>query len=260
MRTERKVSSPATGFAWGAGCLASGYRLVMRPGLRRFVVVPLLVNTLLFSVLTVWIGSRFDRLLERLLPAWLGWLEWLIWPLFALGVLLVAFYGFTLLAALIAGPFNGLLAARVERHLTGRAAENGGGLGATLLEIPAALLGELRKWVYFLGWLLLLILAALIPGLNLFWPLLWALFGAWTLALEFLDFPLGNRGLDFPGQRGWLRRHRAACLGFGAAVMAAALVPVLNFALMPAAVAGATRLVIERENGAPGQLARQQSP
>lgn len=133
MRPNGKVSSsstpgPARSFLWGAGCLAAGYRLLLRPGLRRFVAVPLAVNTAIFTAL-----------------------------------------------------------------------------------------------------------------------LFWALFGAWSLALEFLDFPLGNRNLTFPEQRAWLRRHRPACLGFGTAVMLAALVPVLNFALMPASVAGATRLVVRLE-------------
>lgn len=236
-------------FAGGARCLFEGYGLIARPGLRRFVLIPLAINTVLFGGLILWLGSYLDGLMARLLPGWLNWLEWLLWPLFALTVILLGFFVFTMLANILSAPFNGLLAERVEQHLTGRAPPDGqGGLAGALLELPATIGDELRKLAYFAGWALLLLACFFIPVVNLALPALWFLFGAWSLALEFVDFPLGNHGLEFREQRAWLRRRRGPAMGFGAATMLATLVPVLNFALMPAAVAGATALVL-REGG-----------
>jgi CysZ protein len=70
-----------------------------------------------------------------------------------------------------------------------------------------------------------------------------AVFTVWMLALEYLDFPLGNRGLLFPEQRELAAQHRWVVLGFGSAVFLLTLIPLVNFTVMPAAVAGATRLV-----------------
>lgn len=235
-------------FAGGARCLFAGYGLIWRRGLKRFLMIPLGINTVLFTFLFYQLGAIFDRLLGQFLPGWLAWLEWLLWPVFALTVVLVAFYAFTLVANMLSAPFNGLLAERVEQHLTGRAPPGGEtGLAGMLAELPAAIGGELRKLAYFTGWILVLLVCMLIPGVNALLPALWFLLGAWTLALEFMDFPLGNRGLSFPDQRAWLRQRRGAALGFGSAAMLATLVPVVNFALMPAAVAGATLLVLRQD-------------
>lgn len=238
-------------FAGGARCLLEGYRLIWRRGLKRFVLVPLGINAALFTVLIAWLGNFFDRAMERLLPGWLDWLEWLLWPIFALTVLLAGFYAFMLVANFLAAPFNGLLSERVERHLTGREPPEGqGGLAGAVAELPAAIGDELRKLAYFLGWALVLLILVFVPLVNVILPALWFLFGAWTLALEFMDFPLGNHGYDFPRQRAWLRERRSAALGFGTAAFLATLVPVANFALMPAAVAGAT-LFVTRQGGRP---------
>ena len=74
---------------------------------------------------------------------------------------------------------------------------------------------------------------------------MWLLFSAWMLALEYLDYPLSNHGRLFPHYRGALRQRRWLALGFGGAVLLLTLVPLLNFIVMPAAVAGATALAVK---------------
>lgn len=235
----------------GFRALAAGFGLLTRPGLKRYVFVPLCINLLLFAGLIFWAADSFSALLDWLLPQlpdWLAWLAWLLWLLFALLAALLLFFGFTLVANLIAAPFNGLLSARVEQLLTGRPPPEGpgGGLAGLLREAGGALRDELRKLGYFAAWGALLLLISLvlifIPLLNLLVAPLWFLFGVWALSLEYADYPLGNRGLDFASQRRHIGRHRWPALGFGTAAMLATLIPVVNFVVMPAAVAGATRL------------------
>jgi CysZ protein len=81
---------------------------------------------------------------------------------------------------------------------------------------------------------------------NIAAPVVWMLFGAWMLAISYVDYPMGNHGLGFPEQRRRLRERRYLALGFGGAVMCALAVPVVNFLVIPAAVAGATALWVER--------------
>ncbi|MBI5040060.1 MAG: sulfate transporter CysZ [Gammaproteobacteria bacterium] len=232
-------------FLKGFGYVLEGLRLIRLPGLRRFVLVPVLVNTLLFSALMFAAVSGFERLLDYLLgflPDWLHWLQYLLWPLFAVSALLMLVYSFTLIANLIAAPFNSVLAEAVEKHLTGQALEQTGDWRALLVDIVPSLWSEVQKLGYFAVRGLPLLLLFVIPGVNLAAPVLWTVFSAWMLALEYADYPLGNHGLKFRDQRPRLRERRLLTLGFGLTVLGLMLIPVVNFIAMPAAVAGVTAL------------------
>ncbi len=219
--------------------------LIMRPGLRRFVVVPLLLNLIVFAALAYIAGTYFDSFMDRWLPSqsWLEFLRWLLWALFAIVYAVAVFYGFTLIANLIAAPFNGILAARVERELTGTMPA--GGEVPLWKTVGPALSGEVGKIVYFLVRAVPLLILLLIPGVNVVAGVLWVVFGFWFLAIEYADYPMGNHDIAPAAQRQHLRTRRLKSLAFGAGVTAMMLVPGLQFAAMPAAVAGATRLWVD---------------
>jgi len=219
-----------------------GLKLLFTPGLRRYVAVPLLLNILIFAAIAYVAGTYFDNFMDRWLPtqSWLEFLRWILWLLFAVTYALALFFGFTLIANLIASPFNGILAARVEERLTGkRPAEADESVFAA---IGPALAGEIGKIIYFVSRALPLLILFLVPGLNILASIGWVVFGLWFLAIEYADYPMGNHALKPAAQRDRLRRRRLNSLAFGAGVSVMMLVPVLQFAAMPAAVAGATRL------------------
>ncbi|MBK1725913.1 sulfate transporter CysZ [Halorhodospira neutriphila] len=249
-----RETPPSNPFA-GAGHFIRGFRLMVQPGIRRYVLAPLGINLALFAGAIAAGAAAFAELvgwLQGMIPAWLDWLAWLLWPLFFAGALLVTFYAFSLVANLIAAPFMGPLAAAVERHLTGSGPPpeaDGGGVGTLLREAGADVAAELHKMGYFALRAAPLLLLSVIPLLNTLAPLLWLIFGAWTLAQEYLDPPLGNYGLRFREQRPVLARHRWTVLGFGAAATVATTIPGLNFLVLPAAVAGATSLATARMAG-----------
>ena len=232
----------------GARYFLHGLRLINRPGVRRFVAIPLLINVLLFTTLIgygwMWL-ERLRAVIEQWLPTWLGWLSWLLIPLFIVTAVLALVYGFSLVANLLAAPFNTLLAQAVERTLTDKPIPSANTKGL-IREILVSIASEFRKLGYFLGRALPLLLLFLIPGLNLAAPLLWLLFSAWVLALEYADYPMANHGISFTLQRKLLARKRWLGMGFGATVMLAMLIPVLNFLAIPTAVAGATALWVEQ--------------
>lgn len=91
-----------------------------------------------------------------------------------------------------------------------------------------------------------MLILSVIPGLNVAAAPLWILFSAWMLAVEYADYPMANHGLRFARQRELLSQRRFLSLGFGAAVMLALVVPILNFVVIPAAVAGASVMWVER--------------
>lgn len=219
-----------------------GLRLALSPGLRRFVLVPLMANIAVFAALGYFGISYFETFMENSLPAheWLEFLRWVLWLVFALAFALTLFFGFTIVANLIAAPFNGVLAARVEERLTGEpppADET-----SPLRQVGPALIAELGKLLYFASRAIPLGVLFLIPGINMVAGIAWVLFGFWFLAIEYGDYPMSNHHIETRQQRQRLRRRRLKTLAFGAGVTAMMMIPVLQFAAMPAAVAGATRL------------------
>lgn len=229
----------------GAGYFLRGITLAFKPGVRAYVVVPLLVNVVLFSVL-IYVGvDQFRQLLDWLLPEWLDWLSFVLLPLFVVLALIIAFFTFSVIGNLIAAPFNGLLAEAVERHLRGEPAPSGG-WKRLVVDLGRTMLGELRKIGYIVLWAIPLLVLFVIPVLNVAAPFLWLAFSAWMLAISYVDYPMGNHGLNFSDQRRVLRGQRYLALGFGGAAMLALAIPVLNFIVIPAAVAGATALWVEQ--------------
>lgn len=231
----------------GAGYLGRGLRIIRQPGIRRYAVLPVAVSVTLFSGLILAAYYGFEWLMARFLPQGYEWLQWLLWPLFAISILLVMVYGFTLLANLVGAPFNGALSAAVERYSTGTAVQHAS--QGVIKDAATAVGTELQRIVYFLVRALPLLLLFVIPGINLIAPALWILFSAWMLSLEYASYPLENHGIAFESQRQTLRRRRLLMLGFGGAVLFTSMVPILNFFIMPAAVAGATLMYLDHYRG-----------
>ncbi|HDZ61677.1 MAG TPA: sulfate transporter CysZ [Nitrospirae bacterium] len=237
-------------FISGIKYLLQGFRLVITPGMRRFVLIPLVINTFVFS-LAIWFGTaQFYDLLNWLLPqADVWWAEFAragLWFFFAAVVLLLLLFTFSIAANLLGSPFNGLLSEKVECYLSGSAFEDSGGLRGIISGILPSIKSELRKLLYFLilaGGVLIL---SLIPIINIISPFLWILFTSWTLSLEYIAYPMENHQIYFSGARAGLRKRKALGLGFGMAAMTATLIPLVNFVVMPAAVAGATAMWVER--------------
>lgn len=225
----------------GAMYLLRGLQLVTRPRLRRFVIIPALINAVLFSAVIYFAAGWTFEFSQSLLPDWLDWLSFVLVPLLLLFSAVAVFFTFTLVANLLASPFNGILAEAVERQLTGREPRSSS-MKSMLAEAGAAIRSELRKMGYILVRIIPLLLLLFVPVVG---PMLWALFSAWMLAITYSDYPMGNHGFAFPQQRAVLGERRWMALGFGVAVMGAMAVPIVNFFVMPCAVAGATAMWVD---------------
>ncbi len=233
----------------GPAYLLRGYKLMLQPGIRRFVVIPLLINIILFTAAIMFGYQQFGLLMDWLLgylPSWLAWLQFLLWPVFAITAILVLFFTFSTLANLVGAPFNGLLAEAVENHLLGKADLSSSSWKKLVAGAIPAILSELRKMAYYLIRVIPLLILFLIPGINLIAPVLWALFTAWMYALEYLDYPMDNHDILFREMQQQLRKQRALSLSFGGSVLIATMIPFLNFLIMPAAVCGASAMWVDR--------------
>ena len=239
----------------GTRALARSFGLVRQPGIRTYVIVPLLVNLLLFGALVIYGYSQFAIFVEWLMsfvPGFLGFIETLIWVFFVVLASLIVFFVFTPVANIIAAPFNALMAEKIEAYLTGQPPVSD--IGFIKMAIDA-IGSQLRKLLYIGLWALGLFLVSLIPVVNIVSPILWIVFGSWLLSLEYFDYPMGNHDLVFAEQKRRLAERRGLSLGFGGGLMIMTSIPVVNFFAMPIGVAGATLLWVEQFQSSAQQTA-----
>lgn len=238
--------------AQGAQDLLDGFRLIKEPRLRLFVIIPLIINVVVFVLLIGGLGGYFSGWVESLmglLPEWewLAFLRWLMWLVFGFLVVLLLAYTFVFVATLIGAPFYGLLAIEVEKHLTGKAVDEQTSWGQVLASVPHAVARELAKLWYYVPRALGLFLLCLIPLISPIAPFIWALFSGWTMALEFIDYPADNHQRSIADLKRFMGRNRGRTLGFGCLSWACTLVPVLNLISMQASVAGGVKFWLEAE-------------
>ena len=232
-------------FADGARYLLRGARLLTHPKLRAFVLVPLVVNILIFgSLIGVGFGylsGLMDAMLGAI-PGWLSFIEWILWPLIVVSISLITGYLFTAVALIIASPFNALLSEKTEELVTGQKVEGVEGFGAAVMGIPRGIFREIAKLLYYIPMALFVLLASIIPGINALAPALWFLLGAWMMSIQFMDYPLDNHELGFRDVKDAVRERRLTSMGFGGVVALCTGIPIVNFFVVPSAVVGATLL------------------
>ncbi|EKO3947328.1 sulfate transporter CysZ [Vibrio fluvialis] len=236
----------------GLGYFFYGFDIAVSPGIRRFVLMPLLTNILLvggalyylFSHLDSWINDWMGQI-----PDWLSWLSYILWPLLVITILATFSYFFSTLANFIAAPFNGLLAEKVEEKLTGKKVNDDGVL-AVVRDLPRIMAREWRKLVYVLPKAIGLFILLLIPALGqTLGPILWFIFTAWMLAIQYCDYPFDNHKVTFNDMRNSLKQKQGKAYTFGMLVSVLTTIPVVNLFVMPVAVCGATAMWVNEFRG-----------
>ncbi len=225
-----KANNPA----YAVSCFFQGVQLLGKSELRKYLLIPILINLVLYSSALYFGYSYISELVSQFIPTWLSWLEWLIWPLFFVCFLAIGFFTFTLLANLMAAPFYSQLSAKTWSLLSGER-------NAVIDQnIAKAVWAEVKRMGYIFSRMIPLLIISIIPGINLIAPFLWALFGAWCMGLEFMAYPQENKGILFSQQKQQAKTKRMSVLSFGGFVIAGLSIPIVNLIVAPAAVIGAT--------------------
>ncbi|BFM08388.1 sulfate transporter CysZ [Halioxenophilus aromaticivorans] len=233
----------------GAGYLFDGAQLIFQPKFRLFVVVPILVNVVIFLLLTSLAVTYFNTAtgaITGLMPEWdwlapvVGVLGVVLWVAVALIAVVIYGYSFSMITNIIAAPFYGILAERIETHLTGTAPPP----EPIVTMIGRVLIRELIKIWYFVSRGIVIFIGCFflgfIPLANLFIPVILALWGAWCMAIQYADYAADNNRLSFPRFKHALGASRYSAWGMGGMTLLGTMVPVINIIAMPAAVAGGT--------------------
>lgn len=239
-------------------------RLIWDPRLRLYMLVPLLINCVLFVVLTSALLSYFWSLYDSgtsLIPEWMRpWVQvfaWLAWLVIGALALIIYGYSFNVITNLIAAPFYGMLSEATQK-LVSQSAPPPESLWRML---PRVFSRELSKLVYFLGRgllvILLMLLISLIPGIQIAAPLVGLAWSSWSMAIQYADYPADNHQLPFYQMRNRLWSRSQSSLGFGSAIMLCSVIPIVNIFAMPIAVVGGTLFWLEELADEPRALASQ---
>lgn len=244
-------------FLIGLSYTLVGFKYLLYPKIRKFVIWPLLINLVIFALAFYWgydtIVTKVDSYQVSELPSWLTWLEsfmgWLLagikWLLTTVWIIIFIFaFSFvgTIVANLVASPFNGLLCESMDLNVNQFTPPE----RSLTKVIIASILRELRKWVYYLPRLILVGLICLvlffIPIANVFSTALLYIFGCWMLAFQYLDYPADNRVENVLTLKKKLKSKKLITYGFGLGVYIFTLIPIVNFIILPLATLSATKL------------------
>jgi CysZ protein len=233
----------------GLGYFIRGFELIRRRRALPYVIAPVIVNLLVLVPAVYFALEWADAALAALdgwLPDWLGFLMYVARPVtyvfvFVSVVVLGSFTG-----TIIGAPFLGPLSAQIERELGGDGPRDE---TPWLSMIPRALVREMRKLAYHAPRYVGVLILTFIPLFSPFAPLLWFAITAWLLAVEYVDFPIDNRGRAFDELKSALASRRGLAFGFGIGAAFALSIPLFNIVAIPAATAGGTALWIEELAG-----------
>jgi len=239
----------ANNFIRGAGYLWQGFRLLMHPSVIPFVILPILLNIVIYYFLVdslYQFGSTKIETWLNVLPEWLSALKNLIKVLFIALIVVVVAFTFSTFATFLGAPFYGLLAEKVVFIKTGETPAMALNWQGLLKIIPRTLIRETQKLSYYLLRVIpLLILWAVGFVLVFLQPivsLLWFIFSAKLLAIQYTDYAFDNDEIPFSRMKQTLSKVKLTTLGFGSITQFCLMIPFVSIIVVPTAVCGATLL------------------
>ncbi|MGB3403362.1 MAG: EI24 domain-containing protein [Microcoleaceae cyanobacterium] len=243
--------------------------LSSRPQLRKYVVIPLIVNFILGIILylglllpgfhaieslTLFIDSQIDTWVANL-PSWLSYLDvvaivigWILRVVFTLALLVII--GFILLqfGVIIGSPWYGQLSEKLEEIKTGKpAVVPPASLTGVFQDIGRAILFELKKLVIQLGFGIPLLLLNFFPGFGtIIFTVGGIILTASMACLDFIDSPLERRRLKFREKLKMLRLALPASASFALVCLGLITIPFVNLLAIPICVASGTLFFCDR--------------
>lgn len=235
----------------GIGYFIKGFELIRLKGVKRYVFIPLFVNLVLFSFAFYQLFFQLDQVMQTIqqwLPDYMSWLTNVLWPVALLFLIFMFSFIFSSVANWLAAPFNGLLSEKMEELLLAR--RNGrltiatsGSVAAVINDIPRTLSREWCKFTYYLPRALgFFLLYWIIPVVG---QVLWFLFLAWMMAVQYKDYPFDNHKISFNEMKRDLTANKGLSYSFGMTTAIFSMIPLVNLVVMPVAICGATALWID---------------
>lgn len=229
--------------------------------LQRYIVLPFVLNVLLFALLFWGYLSVFDNLLAWITPSTqalgpddptlttslLAAVLW-VWRLIVSAIVFLLSFLFLLvvffvLTGFVNAPFYELLAERTLILLRLRD-DLPFALPRFLNEWWRSLKIEFAKLIFLSLPAVFLLLLSWIPVIGFFFGLASVIFMAWYFAVNVLMYPTLLLGQDFKTAMHYAKNHKQLLVGFGLL----SLVPFVGFFLMSFQIVGGTLLYVENRD------------
>ncbi|MCE9582898.1 MAG: EI24 domain-containing protein [Planctomycetes bacterium] len=227
----------------GFGDFIAGFGLIVRvPSIRKWAVIPMLLNAALFGLMAVLVflyaGDVVHWMVGQAHSTWGKAGFFMLQLLIILVGLVVVVFLSLVLSSVVAAPFYTKLAEATLRHLTGREIATSG----PLWKIAFVTIGqELVKLFIFVG------IQAVLIGIG-FIPIVGQIAAAGVtmllLAFEFADYSLEAYGHRVFDRYRFIVKNSGSSIGFGGGAFLVTLIPLMGIVTAPAAVAGAARMVV----------------
>ncbi len=224
-----------------------GLRLLLYPKIRRYIIVPLIVNVFLVAAIMIGIALYLNSHVITMIAHYPKWLLFFLGSLFWIFYLIISWlvggFVFTMLTNLIASPFYGLLSEAVEERIEGELKRPH---SMNFLELwYHTFIRECRKILYFIPWLLLCLLLLPFPVLWAFFPFVFWVILSWIFAVQYCDYAADNQQIPLKSLISTLQKNPLTALSFGGTITIALAIPGFNLIVPAAAVAGGTALFLE---------------
>ena len=253
MITLEGVKRQALSFFSGVKAVFGGLGFVVStPSAWGWASIPVLVATVIFGglgALTIWLGTDLAHRLLWDAGDGTGTVVaiWALRVLFWAVGLVVAF----VVAMSLAQPISGFALERIARKqetaLGGRTWPDQPFVASTIRSLQVSLTALLVGLPILA---LLAVITFLVPPIAVVTvPLKFVVTGV-LAAYDLLDYPLSIRGQGVSARVAFMKAHFSAVLGFGCAVAALLLIPGFGLFLLPFGVAGAARMVAQRDANA----------
>jgi CysZ protein len=225
--------------------------LVLNPRYWQYIIVPVLINIVIYAVLAYVFIEYLFPFLSNFLPAaknyYLNFLYSAIEFFFETGMIIVmiAFFviSFTSLSFITSIPFLDMLSIRLEKEKYGFIFD-AGGAGQFARDIWMTSLNGLRLALWSLLWTVVLYpVGFFIPYAGFLLP---AVVLGYLFGISFLIYSVEHRRIRFSEFKKTLPGHRMLVLGFGLTMYVLFFIPFLPVLFLPVAVTGGTMIYNER--------------
>lgn len=223
--------------------LQQGFSLIQHKSVRGFVIWPIVINAFLFACMSIYAYGEMTHWIESWmqdLPSWLAFLTAIIKFIIVLLLITLAMFSFAIITTLITAPFYCLVAEKVALVLKHEVPNTPMTLDAIWQLCWRSLGREAQKLLYYLPRTLLILIISFIPAVNVISPILWSLWGAWLMSLQFVDYAADNDMISAVECRTQLGKDKINTLLLGGLIMLGMVTPVLNIIMGVVAVAAAT--------------------
>lgn len=209
--------------------------------LLRLSIIPLILNFIFLVAGFVFSLNKLPDLVNKIISTPQLWYQYILYYVVllvtALSLFLIVFFLTFVLANLIAFPFNGIIADRALKIHEVVPGSN----HPIFKKARINMIAMVRRTIVFLIIGVILVFAALIPGLGI----IGAGIGVFLMAYDRLDYGFDHFALTFNERREFIKAHFGEFLGFAAGFGLTATIPVINILIQPGSIVSGALLVSE---------------